>query len=474
VVVNPAHVMGLEGLPSVIAMVVGLLFAAVGRSLARGPASAHLKWYARASLAAAVFGASNSHLGFDMPDRVRVAFSMVALAVAPFFGVAWMLYLVGEEGRRFSRAERIFAVVVIAAGGLCLVPGLAVRPAVQARQAWGGLVYRDGVPTRVGELFGLLFLLLMAWSTWRAVEFLRAGRAGGWALFAGSALALSAGINDSLAFAQQVRTPYLLDLSFLALVIVAGTRLSDRFVDNARDLQAATHQLQEAQAELVKRERLAALGELSATVAHEVRTPVAVMFNVLPALRRELSTRAEGSLPLLKLVEEEADRLRRLVDDLLDFVRPLSPRPVKALLADIVEDAVTAARAAHEDARGAEVKVEGDGGDLVCDPQLLHRALSNLMGNAFEAGSQQVAVRWRGEAGRVHLEIVDHGRGVKPGDEVKLFRPFFTTRPSGTGLGLSVVQRIIEAHGGRIAYAPTPGGGATFSFSLPRDRAEAA
>jgi len=63
---------------------------------------------------------------------------------------------------------------------------------------------------------------------------------------------------------------------------------------------------------------------------------------------------------------------------------------------------------------------------------------------------------------------VDHGRGVKPGDEEKLFRPFFTTRPSGTGLGLSVVQRIIEAHGGRVTYAPTPGGGATFAFSLPR------
>jgi len=149
--------MGLEGLPSVIAMVVGLLFAAVGRSLARGPDSAQLRWYARASLAAAAFGAGNTHLGFDMPDTVRVGFCMVSLAVAPFFGAAWALYLSGEEGRALTRFERGFGVVAVVAGALCLVPGLAVQPHVQARQAWGGLVYRDGVPTRLGELFSALF-----------------------------------------------------------------------------------------------------------------------------------------------------------------------------------------------------------------------------------------------------------------------------------------------------------------------------
>ena len=449
-------------------MVVGLLFAAVGQSLARGPDSAHLRWYARTALAAAAFGACNAHLGFDVPDGVRVGFAMLALAVAPCFGAAWMLYIAGEEGRGLNRFERGFVVVTLAVGVLCLVPGLAVQPRVQAREAWAGLVYRDAVPTQLGNVFSLVLMLVLIWSCWRAVELIRAARAGGWSLIMGCGLSVAAGLNDTLAFAQVLHTPYFLDLSFLALVIVAGRRLSDRFVDNARALQEATLKLRETQEELVKRERLAALGELSATVAHEVRTPVAVMFNVLPALRRELATRAESSLPLLGLVEEEADRLRRLVDDLLDFVRPITPRPVEVALSDIVEEAVSTARAVHDEAREAQVRVEGDGGELWCDPQLLHRALSNLVGNAFEAGASEVAVRCRGEVERVHLEVVDHGRGVKPGDEEKLFRPFFTTRPSGTGLGLSVVQRIIEAHGGRVTYAPTPGGGATFAFSLPR------
>jgi signal transduction histidine kinase len=283
-----------------------------------------------------------------------------------------------------------------------------------------------------------------------------------------SLFALGAGVNDSLAFVQLTRAPYLLDLSFLTFVFVAGTRAAQRFVENAQALKETGEQLAEAQAELVKRERLAALGELSATVAHEVRTPVAVIFNVLPALRRELGAARPEARPLLDMLGEEADRLRRLVDDLLDFVRPISPRPTQVTLGLLVKEAVEAARTARAEQPRAAVHVEGETGELWCDPQLLHRVFTNLLGNALEAGASEVRVRCRDEGGRVVVDVVDRGRGVKPGDEARLFRPFFTTRPSGTGLGLSVVQRILEAHGGTVHYAPTPGGGATFTCTLPR------
>lgn len=465
--------MGFEGLPSFVAMVVELLFALLAHFLSRGPDSGHLKWFARASLGAAVFSGCNAFLGLEVPDAVRVWASRISYMSSSLFGAAWMSYLAGEEKLARPRAERFFVSLSIVVGLSSLVPGLAISDAVARREAWWGLVYRDAVPTELGKAYTLLLMGILCWSAWRAVRWMRAGRDGAGALLAVSLLAVAAGLNDSLAFVGLTRAPYLLDISFFTFTFVAGLRVAQRFVQNARALEQTGQRLVEAQAELVKRERLAALGELSATVAHEVRTPVAVIFNVLPALRRELVAAGPDARSLLDMLGEEADRLRRLVDDLLDFVRPISPRPVRVQLAQVVHEAVEAARAARTESTAALIHVEGDAGDLWCDPHLVHRVFTNLLGNALEAGASEVRVRCRDEGARVLVDVVDSGRGVKPGDEARLFRPFFTTRPSGTGLGLSVVQRILEAHGGTVHYAPTPGGGATFTCTLPR-RAQSA
>jgi signal transduction histidine kinase len=466
--------MGFEGLPSFVAMVVELLFAALAHFLSRGPDSGHLKWFARASLSAAVFSGCNAFLGLEVPDAVRVWASRVSYMASSLFGAAWMNCLVGEERRELPRWERRFSTVFVAMGLSSLVPGLAISDAVARREAWWGLVYRDAVPSGLGQAYTLVMMGILFWCGWRSVQWMREGRAGGGALFAVSAFAVAAGVNDSLAFVGMTRAPYLLDISFLTFVIVAGMRVAQQFVQNARALKETGERLAEAQAELVKRERLAALGELSATVAHEVRTPVAVIFNVLPALRRELGAAGPDARPLLDMLGEEADRLRRLVDDLLDFVRPISPRPAQVRLGLLVKEAVEAAQTARPEGTGAAIHVEGETGELWCDPQLLHRVFTNLLGNALEAGATEVRIRCRDEGARVRVDVVDRGRGVKPGDEARLFRPFFTTRPSGTGLGLSVVQRILEAHGGTVHYAPTPGGGATFTCTLPRRAHDAA
>jgi signal transduction histidine kinase len=465
--------MGFEGLPSFVAMVVELIFALLAHFLSRGPDSGHLKWFARASLSAAVFSGCNAFLGMEVTDAVRVWASRTSYMASSLFGAAWMHYLVGEERRELPRSERLFVTAFLVMGLSCLVPDLAISGAVARREAWWGLVYRDAVPTQIGQAYTLVLMAILCWSAWRAVQWMRARRDGGWALLAVSLFAVAAGLNDSLAFVGLTRAPYLLDISFFTFTFVAGLRVAQRFVENAQALKQTGERLVEAQSELVKRERLAALGELSATVAHEVRTPVAVIFNVLPALRRELGAAGPDAQSLLDMLGEEADRLRRLVDDLLDFVRPISPRPVQVPLGPLVHEAVEAARAARSEGTTARIHVEGDAGELWCDPHLLHRVFTNLLGNALEAGASEVRIRCRDEGARVLVDVVDRGRGVKPGDEARLFRPFFTTRPSGTGLGLSVVQRILEAHGGTVHYAPTPGGGATFTCTLPR-RAHAA
>ena len=123
-----------------------------------------------------------------------------------------------------------------------------------------------------------------------------------------------------------------------------------------------------------------------------------------------------------------------------------------------------------EAAQAVSVEV-GPGAETVqADAHLLGLALSNLLRNALQSGSPRDGIRvlCRAEAARVHLAVIDRGPGVPEASGGWLFEPFFTTRPTGTGLGLAFVQRVAEAHGGAVAYEPTPGGGATFTVSLPR------
>jgi signal transduction histidine kinase len=268
------------------------------------------------------------------------------------------------------------------------------------------------------------------------------------------------GVNDSLATAGMIHTPYLLDLGFLALVVSVGTSLARRFVDNARELATA-------QAELIQRERLAALGEMSAVVAHEVRNPVAVIFNAAASMRRNPDERDT----LIAIVEEEAGRLRQMVTDLLDFARPASVHLVHESLAPIIESALDALRNGNIDASvDVEVTVQENVPPLQCDVRLLRQAIVNLVSNALQApgrkGPVRITVAKNGED-RVHLLVIDDGAGIAGDIADRIFRPFFTTRATGTGLGLAVVQRIVNAHGGVLAHHETPGGGATFDVELP-------
>ncbi|HEU4385255.1 MAG TPA: GAF domain-containing protein [Anaeromyxobacteraceae bacterium] len=241
-------------------------------------------------------------------------------------------------------------------------------------------------------------------------------------------------------------------------------------VENARlygDLRRSYAELARAQAQLVQRERLAALGELSAVVAHEVRNPLGVIFNSLGSLRRLLRPEGDARM-LLDIVGEEADRLNRIVGDLLDFARPSTPAPRPEALDRLLEDAVAAAVAENRDI-AVERDVEPDLPLVSMDARLMRQAVLNVAVNAVQAMPRggRLTVRARREGSWARVEIRDSGPGIPDEIRHRVFEPFFTTKASGTGLGLAVVRRIVEGHGGEVAVAGEPGQGTAVTIRIP-------
>ncbi|PTL79505.1 MASE1 domain-containing protein [Vitiosangium sp. GDMCC 1.1324] len=244
-----------------------------------------------------------------------------------------------------------------------------------------------------------------------------------------------------------------------------------------RELRQSLEELATAQQELVRRERMAALGELSASVAHEVRNPLAVISNSVAALTR--LARPEENSPaweLLGVMNEEVARLDHLVHGLLDFARPLRPRLYSQPLATVVDGALEASLRSEPRAHGVQVVRELDPElpEAPLDAQLLHLALSNLFINALQAmphgGTLRVELG-RGEprqgTPQARIRITDTGIGMTPEVMARLFEPFYTTKAAGTGLGLAIVRRIVEAHQGQVEVHSTAGQGTTFTVFLP-------
>jgi len=247
-------------------------------------------------------------------------------------------------------------------------------------------------------------------------------------------------------------------------------------VVNARlyeDLRRSYAEVARTQKELVRSERLAALGELAAVVAHEVRNPLAVIINAVGTLRRLLRPAGETAL-LLSMVGEELERIGRIVSDMLDFARPSAPHMQDESLGEIVEAAVEAVEAAKAaEAVRLCVAVPADLPRVRVDRRLMHQALVNLLLNGVQAtprGGQVDVTASRAATSRgptLRVAVRDQGSGIDETARARLFEPFFTTKSSGTGLGLAVVKRIAEAHGGSVHVDGGPGEGATFMLDLP-------
>lgn len=240
------------------------------------------------------------------------------------------------------------------------------------------------------------------------------------------------------------------------------------------DLRQSYEQLERAQAEVVRHERLAALGELAAVMAHEVRNPLGVIFNALTGLKRLLGKSQPDAAMLLDIVGEEADRLNRIVGDLLDFARPYEAVRKAVPLESVVASAVDAASASSNHPLVKVVtELPGVLPRFFVDAHLLRQAVVNLVMNAMQAmpkgGTVTVRVEreQRGTEVWARIDVRDEGVGISAQSAERIFQPFFTTKATGTGLGLAVVKRIIDAHHGEVFVRPAPEGGSVFTVRVP-------
>jgi signal transduction histidine kinase len=237
-------------------------------------------------------------------------------------------------------------------------------------------------------------------------------------------------------------------------------------------------QIAEKDRELQRRERLAALGEMAAGVAHEIRNPLGGIGIFASLLERDLVDRPTER-GIAKRISNGVRNMESIVSDILAFAGGAKPRLQSSLLDAIVRSAIAAVAGRAESADVAVIFPEHHLGaiEIDCDPAQIERAIVNLLLNAVEAspasGSVRVSIPSRGSvSGFASVVIEDDGAGISPQNLQKIFNPFFTTKDAGTGLGLSIVHRIAEEHGGRVTATNREIGGARFVLSLPVGRQE--
>lgn len=293
---------------------------------------------------------------------------------------------------------------------------------------------------------------------------------------------VAAWAHDTIVRAIGGGHPFLLEhLSLISSIGVSYVllgrfvRLDDELRDRTRELRRSYEELQLVQEELVRKEQLAAVGELSAVIANEVRNPLEALQRAVGELEREGVDRTEQEHQLATL-DEETDRLNRLVRDLLAYARPLEPQLESVTLGPFLEQSVVV----PEDRRGAvelEWKLGSEGErTLHVDSDLLGKAISQIADNAIQAmpagGVLTIRARAQTIEGTAALELSFHdtGEGMDQLVRERARDPFFTTRPSGTGLGLAIVERVVAAHGGRVDLQSSYGMGTTVTISLPTDR----
>lgn len=220
-------------------------------------------------------------------------------------------------------------------------------------------------------------------------------------------------------------------------------------------------------------EKMAAMGALTAGVAHEVRNPLFAIAASVDALGAVLSDREDVS-SLLRLMEEQVARLNQLMRDLLALGKPTKPELLADVpLGDVLAAAVKAVEPIGRKAGVALVRCGPEAGKVRGDAARLEEVFTNLLENAVQHSAAGSAVELRGAVvaapggDLVRCVVEDRGPGFRPADLARAFEPFFTRRSGGTGLGLSIAQRIAEQHGGRILLANREGGGGSVTVELP-------
>jgi signal transduction histidine kinase len=451
------------------------------------------------------------------PEHELVAFGLLNLALvaldgglaqayalalneqAPGLGAALRVAEVGRVGAvafllhfilQYARAPLPRALIVtlysvsalLSAAGALSQLGEGGRGEVQILGA--AIPYRSSPATVLGALVATFTVTVAGWALVILGRAFLRGRREAMGLL-GLTLLIAMVIWDALCSLGWAVGPPLASFGYTAFVNGVMMTLLARFTalrgqlegralelkDRAQELSRAYAELRAAQDKLVRKEQLAAVGELSAVVAHEVRNPLAIISNAVATLRRSgVGEQDRGTL--LGILDEESSRLNRLVGDLLRYARPVNLERQLVSLRELVERGMALAQGKlHLDAELVEPEPTEK---IWADANLIRQVIENLIDNAIQAmqsgGVLTVTLVNLDLAGApgVEIQIQDTGEGMDTHVRSRALDPFFTTRPSGTGLGLAIVARIVDAHGGVLRIRSKSGAGTVMHVFLPR------
>jgi PAS domain S-box-containing protein len=213
------------------------------------------------------------------------------------------------------------------------------------------------------------------------------------------------------------------------------------------------------------RERLTALGEMSAGIAHELRNPMAVISGYLTLLSKKNDSAGQETI---RSIANEINGMNRIIGDLLTFARPASLNRVKVTIKDMITSCLAAVLQAKGENSRIETILNIADVEVSVDEVLMRQAFSNLLQNAVEAMPDGGTLTIEAQTNRdLKIAIRDTGNGIPPDKLKKIFLPFFTLKDTGVGMGLALVHKIITSHGGRVDVASTEGQGTVFSIMLP-------
>jgi len=275
----------------------------------------------------------------------------------------------------------------------------------------------------------------------------------------------------------------ILRVLFLPVVGFLTNQLAQANRDEARKSQAAAEKLaeanrhlEEAEAQVRRTDRLAALGQLTAGLAHELRNPLGTMKTSAELLERMVSADNEIAREMAGYIRQEVDRINSLITRFLDFARPRNLRLEKTDLHAMLDRAI---QLFDREKTGAAASVtvfknySPDVPPVPVEAELMEHVITNLLANAAQASppGAVVTVKTRladtAEGLRAEIAVIDRGSGIDPKHLESIFNPFFTTKAEGVGLGLAIVSKIVDEHGGQITVESTLGEGSVFRVYLP-------
>ncbi len=254
-------------------------------------------------------------------------------------------------------------------------------------------------------------------------------------------------------------------------VVITRTLLKDK---NGKPIGSSAivrdlTQLKEMETKLIESERLAAVGELAASIAHEIKNPLAGIRSASEIIADSFP-KNDPKLEMLNEIIHQIDRLDRTVKDLLIFARPKPPVKVECIVNDILHRVLPLLR---EDPSADNIRFVSHLSDGLpprkVDPQQIEQVFINVGLNALQAmnGSGTLTVSTYAQDSRVFIAFADTGSGIPKGIRNQIYKPFYTTKAKGSGLGLPIVKKIVTAHGGDISFQSTEGKGTTFIISFP-------